>query len=116
MLKKFAALFGAVALALSLHAETPLEKALLEGVRDDHFDRVVDFGAGNDEHPVKAHLKIPAPSVADPLNVNVAVIQFGPDGRMVDRACVLLSRDYPDGLIVPLDENLGTTKVHFLRW
>jgi len=118
MEKKCTLVFGAMALALTanLHAETPLETELLKAVRDAHFERVIDFGAGNDTHPVKAHLNLPAPTIAQSPNVNVAVIQFGADGRMVDRAYVLLSRDYPDGLIVPLDDNLGTSKVRFLRW
>jgi beta-lactamase family protein len=116
MLKRYAVFFGAIALSFSLRAETPLEKALVQAVRDEHFERVIDFGAGNDSHPVNAHLHLPAQTIAHPPNVNVAVIQFDAQGRMVDRAYVLLSRDYPDGLIVPLDENLGTTKVRFLRW
>jgi beta-lactamase class A len=118
MIKKYTVVFGAIGLAFTanLRAETPLEKALLQAVRDAHFERVIDFGAGNDSHPVKAHLNLPAQTIAHAPNVNVAVIQFGADGRMVDRAYVLLSRDYPDGLVVPLDENLGTSKVRFLRW
>lgn len=99
-----------------VRAETPLEAAVLKAVRDAHFERVIDFGAGNDSHPVKAHLHLPAQTIAHPPNVNVAVIQFGPDGRMVDRAYVLLSRDYPDGLIVPLDKNSNASSVRFLRW
>ncbi len=97
-------------MAADIQAETPLESALLKAVRDSHFEQVIDFGAGNDSHPVKAHTITQSP------NVNVAVIQFGADGRMVDRAYVLLSRDYPDGLVVPLDDNLGTSKVRFRRW
>jgi hypothetical protein len=97
-------------------AETPLETALLKAVRDARFERVIDFGAGNEERPVKAHLNLPAQTIAHPPNVNVAVIQFDADGRMVDRAYILLSRDYPDGLIVPLDKNAGASSVRFLRW
>ena len=101
---------------LNVRAETPLETALLAAVRDAHFDQVVDFGAGNEGRPVKAHLGIPAKKIAHPPNVNVAVIQLDADGRMVDRAYVLLSRDYPDGLVVPLDKNTGAGCVRFLRW
>ena len=97
-------------MAARLSAETPLESALLKAVRDAHFEKVIDFGAGNDSHPVKPH------TIAQPPNVNVAIIQFGSDGRMVDRAYVLLSRDYPDGLVVPLDDNLGLSNVRLLRW
>jgi hypothetical protein len=35
---------------------------------------------------------------------------------MVDRAEVLLSRDYPAGVIVPLDPDRGAVGVRFLRW
>jgi hypothetical protein len=97
-------------------ADTPLETALLQAVRDAHFEQVIDFGAGNESEPVKAHLNLPAKTIAHPPNVNVAVIQLDATGRMVDRAYVLLSRDYPDGLIVPLDTNLDARCVRFLRW
>src|SRR5262245_39210505 len=90
---------GFIVAALGARAERPLETALLKAVRDAHFERVIDFGAGNENHPVKAALHQPAQTVAHPPNVDVAVIQLDADGRMVDRACVLLSRDYPDGLI-----------------
>lgn len=100
----------------AIRAATPLETALLTAVRDAHFDQVIDFGAGNEERPVKAHLGQPARRIAHPPNVNVAVIQLDAAGCMVDRAYVLLSRDYPDGLIVPLDPDAGATSVRFLRW
>ena len=105
-----------LAAALSLHAETPLETAVLSAVRDAHFDHVIDFGAGNEGQPVKAHLGVPAQTIAHPPNVNVAVLQFDAAGNLVDRAYVLLSRDYPDGLVVPLDPDAGPGSVHFLRW
>jgi len=101
---------------MTTHASTPLETALLDSVRAAHFERVVDFGAGNENRPVKAHLGLVAQTVAHSPNVNVAVIQLDADGRMVDRACVLLSRDYPDGLIVPLDKDAGASGVRFIRW
>lgn len=112
----FVSLAIACAVGANVRAESPLETALLKSARDAHFERVIDFGAGNDEHPVKAHLNLPAQPIAHPPNVNVAVIQFGPDGHMVDRAYVLLSRDYPNGLIVPLDTNAGASSVRFIRW
>ena len=118
MENKFALVFSMLICASipNARAETPLETALLKAVRDVHFERVIDFGAGNESRPVKAHLNFPAQTIAHPPNVNVAVIQLDADGRMVDRAYVLLSRDYPDGLIVPLDKNAGASSVRFLRW
>ena len=102
--------------AVAVRAETPLETALLNAVRAEHFERVMDFGAGNENRPVKAHLGLPAKPIAQPPNVNVAVLQLDAQGRLVDRAYVILSRDYPAGLVVPLDKNLGASSVRFLRW
>lgn len=105
-----------LAAGFSTRAETPLETAVLTAVREAHFERVVDFGAGNESRPVKAHLNLPASQIAHTPNVNVAVIQLDAGGRMVDRAYVLLARDYPAGLEVPLDKNSGASGVRFLRW
>jgi hypothetical protein len=118
MEKKIALVFAALfcGAAFCARAETPLESALFAAVRDAHFERVIDFGAGNEERPVKAHLHLPAGQIAHAPNVNVAVIQLDADGRMTDRAYVLLSRDYPDGLVVPLDKDAGASSVRFLRW
>ncbi len=109
-----AAVLGSI--AMSAQAASPLETEVLAAVRNAHFERVIDFGAGNETRPVKALLNLPAMTIAHPPNVAVAVIQFDPQGRMVDRADVLLSRDYPDGLIVPLDPSAGASAVRFRRW
>jgi hypothetical protein len=122
MEKKFtltlSSLIGLAALEVSAETPpaTPLETALLSAVRSEHFEHVIDFGAGNENHPVKAHLGLAAKQIAQPPNVNVAVLQLDPQGKLVDRAYVILSRDYPDGLIVPLDKNLEASSVRFLRW
>lgn len=97
-------------------AASPLETEVLTAVRDAHFEQVIDFGAGNENQPVKGSLNLPARTIAHPPNVSVAVIQFDAQGRMADRAEVLLSRDYPDGLVVPLDPNAGASAVCFRRW
>lgn len=103
--------------AACVHGETPLETAVLDAVRNAHFEKVIDFGAGNEDRPVRAATHSPAQIIAHTPNVDVAVIQLDTAGRMVDRACVLLSRDYPDGTIVPLDRDTGThNTVRFLRW
>ncbi len=103
-------------MSLTAATASPLESALLDAVQAAHFEQVIDFGAGNESHPVKTRLNQAAPRVAHPPNVNVAVIQLDPQGRMVDRAYVLLSRDYPKGLIVPLEADRGAGSVRFLRW
>ena len=97
-------------------AATPLETALLAAVRAAQFGQVIDFGAGNEETPVSALRREVAKKVQHPPNVNVAVLQLDAKGNLVDRAFVILSRDYPDGWIVPVDENLGASAVRFLRW
>jgi hypothetical protein len=76
----------------------------------------VDFGAGNEGKPVSGLQGEPAKQIAHPPNVNLAVLQLDEKGDLADRAFVILSRDYPDGLVVPLDDNLGANSVRFLRW
>jgi Beta-lactamase enzyme family len=115
-MKKIMAVTSLAAALCAAHAETPLESALLASVRDTHFENVVDYGAGNEETPISALRGEVAKKIAHPPNVNVAVLQLDEKGNLVDRAYVLLSRDYPDGLIVPLDENLNASSVRFLRW
>jgi beta-lactamase class A len=116
MEKKSILLSTALLCAIVARSETPLETALLTAVRDAHFENVVDFGAGNEERPVSALRRTPAKKFAQPPNVNVAVLQLDAQGKLLDRAYVLLSRDYPAGLVVPLDKNLGASSVRFLRW
>ncbi len=99
-----------------LAAASPLESVLLKAVQAARFNEVIDFGAGNEAYPVKAHLHLPAARIAHLPNVDVAVIQLDRQGRMVDRAEVLLSRDYPEGVVVPLDPDRGAVGVRFLRW
>ncbi len=72
---------------MAARSQTPLESALLAAVREAHFERVVDFGAGNEAHPAR---RPPVPVIAHAPNVNVAVIQLDAAGRMTDRAYVLL--------------------------
>ena len=99
-----------------LGAPTPLESAVLTAVRAQHFEQVIDFGAGNEEHPVSALQHRPAAPVAHLPNVDVAVIQLDAAGRAVAWADVLLSRDYPQGLVVPVDLSAGAASVRFRRW
>lgn len=115
-MKRTMVIASLAAAAYAARAESPLETALLAAVRDAHFENVVDFGAGNEETPVSALRGEPAKRIAHPPNVNVAVLQLDEKGNLVDRAYVILSRDYPNGLVVPLDANLGATDVRFLRW
>ncbi|MCW2611741.1 MAG: hypothetical protein JWM15_2987 [Cryptosporangiaceae bacterium] len=49
-------------------------------------------------------------------NLDVAVIELRANGRARAAADVLLSPQYPDGKVVPLDKNLSTDQVRWRRW
>jgi len=84
---------------------------LLNSVRGAGFDQVHDFG------PVEDFFSPgPAPRIATPPNVDVAVIELDRAGEMKSVADVLLSRDYPNGLKVPINRNHGTDAVRWLKW
>jgi Beta-lactamase enzyme family len=92
-----------------------LGDGLLGAVRSVGFDQVIDFGPEG-TCPGARFCAFPARPIARPPNVDVAVIELDPNGRPIDAADVLLSRDYPDGVLAPVDRDLGTTAVRFLRW
>lgn len=93
-------------------AASPLEAAVLRAVREARFDRVLDFGAANEDAKKPSLPKI----IAHVPNVDIAVIQLNPQGQILACANVLLSRDYPEGLIVPVSLNHGASSVRFRRW
>ena len=99
--------------AIAAHAASSLESDLLHAVRGQHFERLIDFGPDNEDRSIPAGA---ARRIAHPPNVDVAVIQLDAKGRVVGCANVLLSRDYPDGVIVPVTMNAGAAAVRFLRW
>lgn len=81
-----------------------LERDLLRAVREAGFDGVLDFKRGGER-------------IAHVPNVDVAVIELDAEGRPVAAANVLLSRDYPKGVVVPIDPaTWGTTAVSYTRW
>jgi hypothetical protein len=49
-------------------------------------------------------------------NVDAAVIELDRSGRVSAAADVLLSPQYPDGKVVPIDDNLSTDEVRWRRW
>ena len=103
-------------MALSANAQSPLEIKLLGAMRNAGFDQVIDYGPYNESCPGKSFCFYPAGTTKTMPNVDVAVIQLDSLGHMVDRANVMLSRDYTNGLLVPLDPNGGATSVRFRRW
>lgn len=101
---------GAPSLA---RAASPLETAVLQAVRDARFDQVIDFGPANEDRDIQPGS---ARRIAHPPNVDVAVIQLDAAGRAIAWANVLLSRDHPQGLVVPVDLDRGAASVRFRRW
>jgi len=49
-------------------------------------------------------------------NIDLAVIALGRSGDPISAADVLFSRDYPQGVVVPIGANLGTMAVRYIRW
>ena len=93
-----------------------LEAALLEAVRAQHFEQVIDFGPVEGACPGSSWCPRPAATIAHPPNIDVAVIALDRSGRPRAIAEVLLSRDYPEGVGVPIDDDLGTDAVRWRRW
>jgi hypothetical protein len=92
---------------------SPLETAVLEAVRSAKFDAVFDFGPANEDRSVPPGS---ATRIACTPNVDVAVIQLDASGGLAASANVLLSRDYPEGKVVPVDGNTCASVVRFRCW
>jgi len=116
MRRSISASFLLLFIAASAFAQSALESQLLTLVRNASFDQVIDYGPYNEQCPGKSFCPMPALQIPHMPNVDIAVIELDSHGRMVDRADVILSRDYPAGLVVPLDANGGATAVRFRRW
>ncbi len=107
-------------------AQTPasaaLEAELLRALQDAGFGETLDFGPFEDVCPRASFCTRPAASVPYAPNVDVAVIALDGDGHVVASANVLLSRDYPNGVVVPVDRvggpagSQGVTDVRWRRW
>ena len=93
-----------------------LESALLEAVQAQHFDQVVDFGPVEGACPGSSWCPSPAPTIAHMPNIDLSVIALDRSGRPAAAADVLVSRDYPGGIGVPVGDDLGTDDVRWRRW
>ena len=93
-----------------------LEAALLEAVRAQHFEQVVDFGPVEGACPGSSWCPRPPATIAHPPNIDLAVIALDRSGRPRAVANVLLSRDYPEGIGVEIGDDLGTDTVRWRRW
>jgi len=99
--------------AIAVQSASPLEQSLLRALRERHFEQVIDFGPNNEDRAIPAGS---AKQIAHTPNVDVAVIQLDAKGRVVAYANVLLSRDYPEGVVVPVTMDEGACAVRFRRW
>lgn len=79
-----------------------LEQDVLNAVSEADFSRVWDFDNGEVTEQVP--------------QVDVAVIELGEDGSIRDTANILVSRDYPNGVIAPIDSALSSSSVRWIRW
>ena len=85
-----------------------LAESLQLAMQDAAFDEVVDFEYDSADGP--------APQVANMPNVDVAVIELDQMGRPIAAANVLQSRDFPEGHVVELDDDLAATGVDWRAW
>lgn len=103
-------------------SSTGLEAEVLRAVQDARFGDTIDFGPFEDVCPYADFCAHPAGPVPYMPNVDVAVIELDGNGQAVAAANVLLSRDYPNGVVVPIDRaggpagSYGVSGVRWRRW
>jgi len=84
-----------------------LASQLRAALNHQRFDELIDTEPpGGGEPRVVAYMP----------NVDLAVIELDEQGRPREAANVLLSTHYPQGVVVPIDENMSTTAVRWRRW
>lgn len=96
--------------------DAALNDLLLRAVRDAGFDRAVDFGTEQGHCPGGAGCPSIVPRAAHVPNVDAAVIELDASGRVTAAADVLLSRDVPEAVAVPVDAELQASGVRWYRW
>jgi hypothetical protein len=108
--------FGALSSSAVAQESASLQAEVVAAVRAVNFGGTVDFGPVDFACPGATFCASPAAHIGHVPNVDVAVIALDRRGHAMRAADVLLSRDYPDGVVVPIDRQLGTTAVRFRRW
>ena len=99
-----------------------LESQLLKAVRDARFAETIDFGPFEDACPGAPFCPVPAQPVKHMPNIDVAVIELDAAGNAVRAANVLVSRDFPSGVVAPIDGTAGpagswgVSGVRWRRW
>jgi hypothetical protein len=96
--------------APSAHAGGGLEQRVLEAVQSAGFDRVLDGDRG--PNPTAPWYE----QIAHTPQVDVAVIKLNGANRATDAVNVLMSRDYPRGVVVPLGRDYETSAVRYRKW
>ena len=114
-----ACLLAFAAAAPAAHARNPasnapkpskLEAQILDAVRDAGFDEVLDGWAAPNAAP-PWYPKIPFTP-----QVDVAVFDLSPSNRVREAVNVLMSRDYPQGVLVPIGKDLDSSAVRYRKW
>lgn len=108
-------LVGALALPATSSAVTPgatypgtdgtltaLESDILAAVGEADFANIYDYNLKK--------------TIGYTPQVDVAVIELDTDGNIRDRANILVSRDYPNGVVAPIDSNLSSSSVKWQKW
>ncbi|MDX3103239.1 serine hydrolase [Nonomuraea angiospora] len=96
-----------------LDTNPPVGTAGLNALRQDSVDKEAR------KPPKKADL-LSAVAAAEPISqqpqIDLTVIELNRAGRPVSSGTVLMSPQYPDGKVVPVDRNLHTTDVRWRQW
>jgi len=104
--------------------QAELETEMLAVLRAARFDETIDLGPVADACPNLqiTYCEVPARPVQHLPNIDLAVIELDAAGNPTRAANVLLSRDYPSGVVVPVDHDrgpagsYGVSAVRWRRW
>jgi len=89
-------------------APTALEQSVLNAVRSAGFTEVLDSRYSASTQPRYPRSNVP--------NLDITVIDLSPDNRSREAVNVILSRDYPQGVIVPIAKDLSSNDLDYRKW